>query len=150
MHLLSTTSPRFSPDLSACCSSPFVVVLVLLFIIAVQDSTLCAQEWFTWRDLFHLVDIICCCAILFPIVWSIKQLREAARTDGKVARTLEKLQLFRQFYVVVVVYMCVGLLIQCFGASPHGPDFWCVYGSRPVLGVVLVCCALVTLLVSYT
>ncbi len=51
------------------------------------------------------VDIICCCAILFPIVWSIKHLREASHTDGKAARNLEKLTLFRQFYVMVVVYI---------------------------------------------
>lgn len=59
-----------------------------------------AQGWFTWRDIFHLLDIICCCAILFPIVWSIKHLREAANTDGKAARNLQKLTLFRQFYVM--------------------------------------------------
>ena len=29
----------------------------------------------SWRDILHLVDIVCCCAILFPIVWSIKQAR---------------------------------------------------------------------------
>lgn len=64
-----------------------------------------SQDWFTWRDVFHLLDIICCCAILFPIVWSIKHLREASQTDGKAARNLEKLTLFRQFYVMVVVYI---------------------------------------------
>ena len=31
-----------------------------------------------WRDILHLVDIVCCCLVLFPIVWSIKQMREAA------------------------------------------------------------------------
>ena len=51
------------------------------------------------------VDIICCCAILFPIVWSIKHLREASQTDGKAARSLHKLTLFRQFYVMVVSYI---------------------------------------------
>lgn len=34
-------------------------------------------EWLTWRDIFHLIDIACCCAILFPIVWSIRHLRQA-------------------------------------------------------------------------
>lgn len=63
----------------------------------------CLQGWFTWRDIFHLLDIICCCAILFPIVWSIKHLREAAHTDGKSARNVVKLTLFRQFYVMVRV-----------------------------------------------
>ena len=31
-----------------------------------------------WRDILHLVDIVCCCLVLFPIVWSIKQLRDAS------------------------------------------------------------------------
>ena len=61
--------------------------------------------WLEWRDLFHLLDIICCCAILFPIVWSIKHMREAAMTDGKKIRNMNKLILFRQFYVMVVAYI---------------------------------------------
>jgi hypothetical protein len=40
--------------------------------------------WMTWRDVLHLLDVLCCCAILFPIVWSIRHLREAAEADGKV------------------------------------------------------------------
>ncbi|KAK6935618.1 Transmembrane protein GPR107/GPR108-like [Dillenia turbinata] len=64
-----------------------------------------AQSWFTWKQIFLLVDVICCCAVLFPIVWSIKNLREAARTDGKAAVNLMKLTLFRQYYVVVICYI---------------------------------------------
>ena len=60
---------------------------------------------FTWTQILHLVDIVCCCAVLFPIVWSIKHLREASQTDGKAARSLHKLTLFRQFYVMVVSYI---------------------------------------------
>ncbi|XP_024394221.1 protein CANDIDATE G-PROTEIN COUPLED RECEPTOR 7 [Physcomitrium patens] len=63
------------------------------------------KDFFTWKQVFLLLDIICCCAVLFPIVWSIKHLREAARTDGKAARNLAKLTLFRQFYIVVVSYI---------------------------------------------
>ena len=37
------------------------------------------RSWFTWRDILHVVDIICCCAILFPIVWSINHLRKASQ-----------------------------------------------------------------------
>ena len=44
-------------------------------------------------------------AILFPIVWSIRHLRQAAEVDGKAQVNLHKLQLFRQFYVMVVAYI---------------------------------------------
>lgn len=63
------------------------------------------QEWITWNQIFLLVDVICCCAIMFPIVWSIRTLRETSKTDGKAARNLSKLTLFRQFYIVVVGYL---------------------------------------------
>ncbi|KAA8540087.1 hypothetical protein F0562_026779 [Nyssa sinensis] len=63
------------------------------------------QDSFTWKQVFLLVDVICCCAVLFPIVWSIKNLREAARTDGKAAVNLMKLTLFRQYYIVVICYI---------------------------------------------
>ena len=74
-------------------------------------------------NILHLVDIVCCCAILFPIVWSIKHLREASQTDGKAARSLHKLTLFRQFYVMVVSYIyftriVVYLLRRCVRAHP--------------------------------
>ncbi|CAD5333712.1 unnamed protein product [Arabidopsis thaliana] len=63
------------------------------------------QDWVTWKQIFLLVDVVCCCAVLFPIVWSIKNLREAAKTDGKAAVNLVKLTLFRQYYIVVICYI---------------------------------------------
>ncbi|XP_042016656.1 protein CANDIDATE G-PROTEIN COUPLED RECEPTOR 7-like [Salvia splendens] len=63
------------------------------------------KDWVTWNQVFLLVDIICCCAIIFPIVWSIRSLRETSKTDGKAARNLSKLTLFRQFYIVVIGYL---------------------------------------------
>ena len=59
------------------------------------------KVWLTWRDLLHLVDIVCCCCILFPIVWSINHLRQAAGSDGKANASLGRLRLFREFYVMV-------------------------------------------------
>jgi hypothetical protein len=52
-----------------------------------------------------LVDVACCCAVLFPVVWSMRSLRETSKTDGKAARNLAKLTLFRQFYTVVIGYL---------------------------------------------
>ncbi|KAK8965074.1 hypothetical protein KSP40_PGU009975 [Platanthera guangdongensis] len=73
--------------------------------VVIDESGPYARDWVTWKQVFLLVDVICCCAILFPIVWSIKNLREAARTDGKAAVNLMKLTLFRQYYIVVICYI---------------------------------------------
>jgi len=80
-------------------------VFANIAIIVLNETSPVRDSFFTLTDLFHLVDIICCCAILFPIVWSIKHLREGAESDGKSAVNVEKLTLFRQFYVLVVVYI---------------------------------------------
>ena len=55
--------------------------------------------------MFLLVYVICCCDVLFPIVWSIKNLHQDAHPDGKAAMNLMKLTLFIQYYIVVVCYI---------------------------------------------
>lgn len=80
-------------------------VLENIATVVLGETGLSGRGWGTWSQLFLLVDVICCCAVLFPIVWSIKHLREAAHTDGKAARNLVKLTLFRQYYLVVVSYI---------------------------------------------
>uniref|UniRef100_A0A7N1A0M8 Lung seven transmembrane receptor n=1 Tax=Kalanchoe fedtschenkoi TaxID=63787 RepID=A0A7N1A0M8_KALFE len=73
--------------------------------VVIDETGPYGQDWITWKQVFLLVDVVCCCAVLFPIVWSIKNLREAATTDGKAAVNLMKLTLFRQYYVVVICYI---------------------------------------------
>eukprot|EP00887_Chlorella_sp_A99_P000658 scaffold5.g658.t1 len=85
-------------------------VMANVAIVVLDEYTPAAESWFTWRDIMHMVDIVCCCAILFPIVWSIKQLRDGAETDGKAARVLHKLTLFRQvvsyiYFTRIIVYL---------------------------------------------
>lgn len=82
-----------------------VQVFAEFAIIVLDENTPASRSWFTWRDILHLIDIVCCCMVLFPIVWSIKHLKEASETDGKAAKNLQRLQLFRQFYVMVVFYI---------------------------------------------
>ncbi|XP_044487032.1 protein CANDIDATE G-PROTEIN COUPLED RECEPTOR 7-like [Mangifera indica] len=73
--------------------------------VVIDETGPYGQDWITWKQVFLLVDVVCCCAVLFPIVWSIKNLREAARTDGKAAVNLMKLTLFRHYYIVVICYI---------------------------------------------
>ncbi len=44
-------------------------VVAEVAIIVLDEHTPAAYSWFTWMNILHLVDIVCCCAILFPIVW---------------------------------------------------------------------------------
>eukprot|EP01089_Gocevia_fonbrunei_P015551 TRINITY_DN4570_c0_g1_i1.p1 TRINITY_DN4570_c0_g1~~TRINITY_DN4570_c0_g1_i1.p1 ORF type:complete len:474 (-),score=55.27 TRINITY_DN4570_c0_g1_i1:66-1487(-) len=74
-------------------------------IIVLEETAPGSQGWFTWKEVFRLVDIACCGAILLPIIWSIKHLRDAAQIDGKAKRNMEKLNLFKQFYLLVVCYI---------------------------------------------
>jgi len=80
-------------------------VLDNIAMIVVDETAPGSQGWLTWKDIFRLVDIICCGAVLIPIIWSIKHLREASEIDGKAALNLQKLKLFRQFYLIVVSYI---------------------------------------------
>ncbi|KAG7630614.1 Lung seven transmembrane receptor-like [Arabidopsis suecica] len=80
-------------------------VLANIASIVIGETGPFIKDWVTWNQIFLLVDIVCCCAILFPIVWSIRSLRETSKTDGKAARNLAKLTLFRQFYIVVIGYL---------------------------------------------
>jgi len=88
----------------------FLIVIPLqildnIAMVIVEETAPGTQGWFTWKDIFRLVDITCCGAILVPIIWSIKHLKEASQIDGKAARNMEKLQLFRHFYLLVVSYI---------------------------------------------
>ena len=74
-------------------------------LVVVEETSPGSVLWLEWRDIFHLLDIVCCVAILFPIIWSIKRLREASEVDGKAQQVLAKLRIFRTFYVIVVLYI---------------------------------------------
>mmetsp|Transcript_80325 Transcript_80325/g.215308 ORF Transcript_80325/g.215308 Transcript_80325/m.215308 type:complete len:401 (-) Transcript_80325:284-1486(-) len=80
-------------------------VVVNIASVIVEEMSPATMGWLTWRDILHLFDILCCCATLFPIVGSIRNLKDAALGDNKAARTLQKLKLFREFYLMVVVYI---------------------------------------------
>jgi len=87
-----------------------LVVLILqvvdnIALVVIDESDRGTVSVYTWTDILHILDIICCCLILMPIVWSIRHLREASASDGKAAINLQKLTQFRSFYVSVVAYV---------------------------------------------
>lgn len=108
--LIGTGWSLLKPHLSSRDKSVISVVLALQVLsntamIALEESAVGTRSWVTWRDLLHLLDILCCFAILLPIVWSIKTLRQSAFTDGKAHINLQKLTQFRSFYLTVVTYI---------------------------------------------
>ncbi|KAL5207721.1 hypothetical protein ABZP36_032156 [Zizania latifolia] len=80
-------------------------VIENLLLVVIGETGPTGPDWIVWNQVFLLVDVICCCTVFFPIIWSIRSMREASRTDGKAALNLQKLTLFKRFYVVVVGYL---------------------------------------------
>ena len=82
------------------------MIVIPLQVIANIAQVVIDENGPYWKQVLLLVDVVCCCAVLFPIIWSIRILREAAKTDGKEAVNLMKLTtLFRRYYVVVICYI---------------------------------------------
>lgn len=85
-----------------------VQLMANIAMVVVDDEQRGTASWVTWKDMLHVLDIVCCLVILLPIVWSIRHLRQAVAEDvkdGRAARTLSRLQSFRRFYLLVVAYI---------------------------------------------
>ncbi|KAJ1133921.1 hypothetical protein NDU88_000393 [Pleurodeles waltl] len=88
----------------------FVIVIPLQVLantayIIIESTEEGTTEYGLWMEILFLVDLLCCGAILFPVIWSIRHLQEASATDGKAAINLVKLKLFRHYYVMIVCYI---------------------------------------------
>jgi hypothetical protein len=88
----------------------FIIAIPLQILAVVAQIFLEEKEesdvvYVTWKQICFIVDLLCCGAIIFPIVWSIRHLEQSAKTDGKALSSLNKLKIFRQFYVMIVFYI---------------------------------------------
>lgn len=112
-------------------------VLANIASIVIGENGPFIKSWITWNQIFLLVDVICCCAIIFPIVWSIQSLRETSKTDGKAARNLAKLTLFRQFYVLVIGYLYfTRIIVFCLKTIVSYNFQWVSNGAEEVASIV--------------
>ncbi|KFO82468.1 Protein GPR107, partial [Cuculus canorus] len=91
-------------------------VLANVAYIIIESTEEGTTEYGLWKEILFLVDLLCCGAILFPVVWSIRHLQEASATDGKgkTAINLAKLKLFRHYYVMIVCYIYFTRIIAIF------------------------------------
>ncbi|KAK4764840.1 hypothetical protein SAY86_025930 [Trapa natans] len=72
--------------------------------IAVEEAGPAVRNPTWWNFVFLFIDLTCCFAVVFPVVWSIRALRESGG-DRKACRSLDKLSLFKKFYMVVIGYL---------------------------------------------
>jgi G protein-coupled receptor 107 len=80
--------------------------VIINICIAVLEETSEANWWWSkLLDLFRFLDVLCLLAVLLPLVWSMKNLRDVADQEEKAALTLNRMRLFRTFYLVVVGYI---------------------------------------------
>lgn len=80
-------------------------ILVNISIAMIDESSEGSKHWSSWYDMLQILDVVCCCCVLLPIVWSIKNLRDAAGHDDKAARAMGRMKKFRSFYIVIVAYI---------------------------------------------
>lgn len=120
-------------------------VLILQFVnnivIAVlSQETAGESSYAKLTGILHLVDIICCCMILVPIVWQVNELeksvdadedlseREADLESGDKGQILSKLKLFRTFYLVVIAYIySTRILVYLFASLLDYRHLWVRY-----------------------
>ena len=103
-----------------------------LAVVILSQETEGEKLYEDWSTVLHLVDILCCCAVLVPIVWQVNSLEKSVQqaeenqteNEDKVkisalnneeskhdptmthaAHTLQKLKQFRSFYLMVVIYI---------------------------------------------
>lgn len=56
-----------------CFDGSLVVLQVLANVayIIIESTEEGSSEYYVWKEILFLVDLICCGAILFPVVWSV-------------------------------------------------------------------------------
>jgi G protein-coupled receptor 107 len=83
-------------------------ILTSIAIIVVDEMAPGSIAYSAWVDVLHIADLIAAGVVLLPIIWSIKQLRDAHvadTADEKTKNTLVRLVQFRSFYIMCIAYI---------------------------------------------
>jgi len=80
-------------------------VIINVCIALIDETSEGDPSWNSWCNTLRVVDIVCCCAVLLPVVWSLKTMKDASQASGKVARARIMLRQFRTFYIFVVCFI---------------------------------------------
>lgn len=83
-----------------------------LALVVLSRETEGERSFGKWNAVLHLVDILCCCAVLLPIVWQVNRMEDSLQSEDENnvsieyrRAMLEKLKLFRTFYLLVIAYI---------------------------------------------
>uniref|UniRef100_A0A3B5LTT9 GOST seven transmembrane domain-containing protein n=1 Tax=Xiphophorus couchianus TaxID=32473 RepID=A0A3B5LTT9_9TELE len=74
-------------------------VLANVAYIIIESTEEGSSEYYLWKEILFLVDLICCGAILFPVVWSV------GGRQGVMALTAVGKKLFLSLFVVVRIFL---------------------------------------------
>jgi len=89
-------------------------ILANVAIIVVDEMDPGTVAFQAWTVVLHVADVLAAVAVLLPIVWFIRQLKnthEGNRMDDKTADTLARLEQFQSFYVMTIGYLYVTRII---------------------------------------
>jgi len=72
----------------------------------------------TWMAVFRIADLICCCFVVIPILWSLNVLRKKVNlnSDGEDLeqdqKSITKLRLFQRYYLLVIGFVYIRIIIN--------------------------------------
>lgn len=80
-------------------------ILANIALAVIEEQSEGSKSWAQWRDALRLFDMACCCAVLLPVVWSIRSMKDGSAATRATQRSLARLKQFRTFYVAAVVFI---------------------------------------------
>ncbi|KAJ9462272.1 hypothetical protein DIPPA_09836 [Diplonema papillatum] len=81
-------------------------ILINIAIAVIEETNEGNRSWAYWKDILRLLDIACCCLVLFPFLVSCFQL-QSVKVEGKAAKDLARLKPVRSFYIGSIAFLYV-------------------------------------------